>query len=960
MLLAPNAREFQTIEWRYDHLYLNGWEGEKEIAFDRITDAVRLVPGLFWNRLVVALGQHSSLVLGGIDKHQSAQLEAAANGLLATHWARQFTTAAPAIIECAQRWHCLTSYAHYFRHSQLKVWLDNAERLLSFINHRQRAKYLDGPAERAADTIESALIQAETLRETHNAQYVERQMDKYKVYLDRVENKPLSAPQRRACVQHDDSNLVLAGAGTGKTSTMVGKAGYLIESGEARPDEILMLAFGKKAASEMDERVASRLGIRSLKIKTFHSLGLEIIGIAEGKKPSLSDLAEDEVKFETFIGSTVNELKRGQSFRSTFIYYFLYCLLPIKSLFDFKSLQEYIAYCKQNEPRTLKGELVKSYEELAIANFLFRMGVQYQYESAYKIDTATTQYRQYTPDFYLPQSDLYIEHFAIGTNGMPPPFMDQQKYLEGVKWKRALHWQYGTRLLETYSHEQADGVLLTNLEEKLKAAGVKFDPLPEEKLLDAINSIPEADEFTRLLAGLLKAFKLARWNMAEFVERAKCHLKQADNSLLIKLFQPVYERYQAYLEKTGSIDFEDMINRAIEHIFDGTFRSPYRFILVDEFQDISGPRADLIKGLLKQSPENSLFCVGDDWQAIYRFTGSDVSFTKKFDEHFGSAAVNALDTTYRFNDKIGGVASRFVQSNPDQIKKTINSLRAVQKAAVTLVPSHVLDDGLTTALSQIVREAEPGASVLLLARFKFKLPGNLRQLKHDFPRLKLHCMSVHASKGKEADYVVVLGMDSGKFGFPSEKATPPLLDMLLPTKEGFAFAEERRLFYVALTRARHHVYLLGNPQNCSVFIRELRTYGHEVEQLRSDRPDVPDWSNDIACPSCKTGYLICGGGRYSRHFSCSNRPYCEHTEQVCRECGGIMRRSGYELVCQNKACGKRLPLCPECGGTLQERKGAWGVFWGCSNYRGDDPGSCRYTTRGVGQSFSRRRDQRRQ
>jgi DNA helicase-4 len=738
---------------------------------------------------------------------------------------------------------------------------------------------------------------------------------------------------------------------------MVGKAGYLIESGEARPDEILMLAFGKQAASEMEERVENRLGIRSLKIKTFHSLGLEIIGIAEGKKPTLSDLAEDEVKFETFIGKTVNELKRDQSFRSTFIYYFLYGLLPVRSLFDFKSYQEYIDYCKQNEPRTLQGESVRSYEELAIANFLFRMGVQYQYESPYKIDMATAQYRQYTPDFYLPESGIYIEHFALDTNGMPPSFMDQQKYLEGVKWKRTLHWQHGTRLLETYSHEQASGVLLKNLEEKLQAAGVKFDPVPEEKLLDAINSIPEASEFTRLLAGLLKAFKLARWKMAEFVERAKSHLEQADNSLLIKLFRPVYERYQSYLEKSGSIDFEDMINRAIEHVVDGTFRSPYRFILVDEFQDISGPRADLIKGLLKQNPENSLFCVGDDWQAIYRFTGSDVSFTKKFDEHFGSAAVNALDTTYRFNDKIGSVASRFVQSNPDQIKKTINSLRTVQNAAVTLVPSHVLDDGLTTALTLVDRQAESGASVLLLARFKFKLPANLQQLKSSFPRLKLHCMTVHASKGKEADYVIVLGMDSGKFGFPSEKATPPLLDMLLPTKEKFAFAEERRLFYVALTRARHHVYLLGNPQNCSVFIRELRTFGHEVEQLHSDRPDAPDWSDDIACPSCMTGYLIRGRGRYSRQFSCSNQPYCEYTEQACRECGGVMRRSRNELACRDEACGERLPLCPKCGGTLQERKGARGVFWGCSNYRGDDPGSCRYTARGKNQSSSWRHDE---
>src|SRR4029078_4419060 len=104
--------------------------------------------------------------------------------------------------------------------------------------------------------------------------------------------------------------------------------------------------------------------------------------------------------------------------------------------------------------------------------------------------------------------------------------------------------------------------------------------------------------------------------------------------------------------------------------------------------------------------ENSLFCVGDDWQAIYRFAGSDVSYTKKFAEHFGSSTVNSLDTTYRFNDKIGDVAGRFVPSNPDQITKTINSLSKAKEAAVTLVPSSNDGVGLKTALARIDQQAE--------------------------------------------------------------------------------------------------------------------------------------------------------------------------------------------------------------------------------------------------------------
>lgn len=942
-LFAPNARAFRTIEWNDDHLFLRGFRGPTKIPYDCILDEVVVVPGLLWNRLVVSAVGQSPLTLGGIGKREAAKLLASANALLFKHWQTRIVAAGPSIVQCANQWLGLTNREHYFRHSQLEDWLRTAESFAPLVRLGFRSRPSDDDVSKAADTIAAALDQPEAKRIAYNSEYTERQLERYKAFLDRVESNPLSDPQRRACVQHDDCNLVLAGAGTGKTSTMVAKAGYLIESGEAHPDEILMLAYGNKAAKEMEERVEKRLGIQTLKIKTFHSLGLEIIGIAEGKRPSLSDLAEDATKFETYVGKTINDLKREASYRSAFIEYFLYRLIPIKSLFEFKSMQEYMAYCKGNEPRTLKGDLVESYEELAIANFLYRMGVQYKYEAPYKIETATSQRRQYTPDFYLTDYDLYIEHFGLDASGTPAPFMDQRKYLDEVAWKRQLHLQHGTRLIETFSHEQHSGVLLTNLEEKLRSAGVQFNPVPDEKLLDTINAIPEASEFTRLMAAVLKAFKLAGWKMAEFLERVKGDVAQASLALLIKLFEPLYERYQAALLKEGSIDFEDMINRAIEYVRSGAFRSPYRFVLVDEFQDISPRRADLIKGLLGQNPLNTLFCVGDDWQAIYRFAGSDVSYTKNFAEHFGSAAVNALDITYRFNDRIGSVASKFVQSNPDQIKKSIRSLRQVQKAAVTLVAANAQGDGLRSALKRIVQQAEEGATVLVLARFGFKLPDNLNQLKGAFPRLKLQSMTVHASKGKEADYVVVLGMEAGKFGFPSEKPTPPLLDVLLPEKERFAFAEERRLFYVALTRARHHVYLVADPENRSVFVSELRKYGHEVEQISGEGLGGLGWSDEIGCPKCHSGNLVARDGRFGRFFSCSNRPYCEHTENACRRCGAHMRRTGQEMICEGAQCGERVSLCPLCGGALVERKGRWGVFWGCSNYRGDDPDSCRYT-----------------
>lgn len=273
-----------------------------------------------------------------------------------------------------------------------------------------------------------------------------------------------------------------------------------------------------------------------------------------------------------------------------------------------------------------------------------------------------------------------------------------------------------------------------------------------------------------------------------------------------------------------------MIGKAIEYVESGRYCSPYQHILVDEFQDISQERARLLKALLAQRDDTVLFAVGDDWQSIYRFTGSDINITRQFESIFGATATTALDTTFRFNNKIGEVASGFVLKNPEQINKTINSASIVAHPAVSLVQASVSERGLHQVLHHLNQDvpvySEQKTSVAVLARFNFLLGDDSpvilkRQMEFQYPYLDIEFMSVHASKGKEADYVIALGMNNGKYGFPSLKETDPILEFLLPEKETFSYAEERRLFYVALTRARHRVYLVYHPAEPSPFISEL-------------------------------------------------------------------------------------------------------------------------------------------
>jgi len=405
------------------------------------------------------------------------------------------------------------------------------------------------------------------------------------------------------------------------------------------------------------------------------------------------------------------------------------------------------------------------------------------------------------------------------------------------------------------------------------------------------------------------------------------------------LFEPIYEAYQQRLKATNTIDFEDMIGKAIEYVENGQYQSPYSYLLVDEFQDISASRARLIKGLLNQKPDNSLFCVGDDWQSVYRFTGSDVTITKDFTKYFGYTATSVLDKTFRFNNKIGDFASQFVMQNSTQIQKQINSHQQVEHTAVSLIKTNQDQVGLNAALSAISAKTKDKASVLILARFNFKKP-EIGHLKREYPKLKCQFMTVHASKGKEADYVIVLGMEKGKHGFPSEKATHPLLELLLPKAEVFAHAEERRLFYVALTRAKHHVYLISDANKASDFIRELVKDKYEMLTEEFIGEGFQEKVADISCSQCKTGYMVARDSQHGSFFGCSQYPLCEYTQTACNWCGSGLTEKGRFRICENKRCDFVEPVCPKCKGTLSLRKGSYGQFWGCSHYRKGAEFSC--------------------
>lgn len=906
--------------------------------------ALSTTPGLLGNSLLIG----GETLVGRLGPNDATRLAEAYAAARLAFWRSRVVPAKKVLENGIALFARLRERNQYLRTSECQQWLVELQPFRSVLDDMGEYAPLGLVLPEGVEEFHSFMVDAEAWRVQFNEQWMKAQESRFVPFFESMEKHPLTAPQRKACVVDEDNVLVLAGAGTGKTSTMIAKAAYLVRAGLAKPDEILMLAFARKARDELEERLQGIEGMNGVRVETFHSLGSKIIGSVDGARMTLSVLAQDERRRTKFIDDGITELQSNADFLGHLRAFFCNYLVPLPNEVNFKTLGEYIHYLKNQEIRSLKGDVVKSFAELEIANYLFLNGIEYVYEASYEHPTATASRRQYQPDFYLPELGVYIEHFGIDRNGNTAPYIDKSEYWEGIHWKRGIHRQFGTNLIETYSYERQEGVLIKVLEERLMAhcdrVGVAFDTVRNEKPFEVLKKLGSYVAFSKLLDGFLNVFKGSTWTLPTLREGLGTSWADARMHVFLRIFELVLARYEDALARSRTIDFNDMIKKATGYVQGCEFRSTYRYIMVDEFQDISPARAALVKALRDQVPGCALFSVGDDWQAIYRFTGSDVSLTMKFSESFGATERVNLDKTFRFNNRIGDVASCFVQANPEQLRKVIETNAKSDRAEIEIISEADSAPALRQALDAVTaRAGRKKVSVFLLARYNDSEPGNLIELQRAYPNLELTFHSVHRSKGLEADYVIILDVIDGKKGFPSLMATDPIIERILPNVEKFQHAEERRLFYVALTRARHSVWLLTWPGRESPFITELLQGGYDVS---FDREAIKAKVSAMAhCPVCMEGVLERRSGRKGEFYGCSFYPYCEGTALSCPACGnGAFTSDGHRHRCSNPDCSFEAETCPSCGlGYLKLiSSGRYGPFYGCTNWRGDDATSCRF------------------
>ena len=778
---------------------------------------------------------------------------------------------------------------HYCTYSEIQSFLSDTSELESL-----STKLLPKYNEYITDSWTKEVLRRRKYivhdRKEHNEGFIKRELDENKTYFDTVLGQyPLNPQQRDSIVKLEDNCLVIASAGSGKTSTILGKAKYLVEKRNISPSKILLITYTKKAATELHERMK----IDGMTCCTFHKLAKDIIAQVTGQAPSFCN---KELPLNIFH----NMIETNDNFRHAINNYLInqQSLMGLEHDYTdaFSYFEDRKKYGIQALFRDVDDKIIftRSEEEKRLVSILTRLGIPFRYENAYQYRTATPERRQYKPDFtiyYLNGQGqwqwLYLEHYAIDSIGNVPQWFGEgtrggwnaanQRYNEGIQWKRSTHQQYGTILIETTSADFRDGTVETKLRQQLTRYGVPIKERTDEELYDLMvkrNRKLEKSVYTLITSfiTLMKANEKTVDGLLESQGNNQSDYNNRNKVILTDIIKPFYEEYQTQLNRRYEIDFTDAIIEATRLCRNGLWKH-YDYILVDEFQDISVDRYKFLQALRSETPKTKLYCVGDDWQSIYRFNGSDMSLVYEFEKYFGFTEQCKIETTYRFHQPLIDKSSEFIMKNKEQKEKTIKTPDGdVKKTYLNFVKCDGEDEnGVLNKVEEIVKTIPNTQSILLLGRynydamsvgFKGKIDMKDSRIMVKINGRDIPFLSVHSAKGLEADNVILVNCNQGAYGFPSLIEDDPILDFVLSKGETYPFAEERRLFYVAMTRARMKMYVCYDQKRPSPFISEFLLKLEVGSYL---------------CPRCLEGRIeairdgVATNGAAYRSFVCSNR-----------------------------------------------------------------------------------------
>lgn len=859
-----------------------------ELAGSEIT-GLSLVTGRFWDRLEIStLGD--SFTLWGVWSWKSHKLKAAIRKVVGKDIQQQAKKLRTPLIEFRSHAQSRFREDRYIRVSDIErlkkdyktQCSDTAFQLKNLIRH-PLASYglrVDEHEKLFRQLAEMTSPRSAEVKR-RNQRFVESEIAKYGNLFDRVESNPLTAEQREACVVFEDRNLLVAAAGSGKTSTIVGKVGYAIAKGLYKPSEILVLAFNTKAAAELNARIGERLkdtlNGQVVKAHTFHAMGKWAMKKAGSKRTNVASPKKKYIRSR--MNEALGECLKEVQFAKDWIEFQTLYREPSFEDNSFETWEEYLSHIKWQKGRkkkglpasywSLAGDVVKSAEELAIANWLYLHSVPFEYEQRFPHSPAHWG-NGYKPDFYYPEIGVWHEHFALDAQGRAPKFFEQGYAEQAVEKRELLNGTVGKNWFETQSAQYRCGTLLDTLKNTLQEKGQQLIQRPQEEVLEQMKAIG----IHKSLGLFERVFDLAKSNALgrkEVEYRLARLLDRTRARSFNKVFWPFFEKYNERLIRNNQIEFSDMLWGGVRAIDSAEVQTPFKLILVDEFQDTSPGRAQMVKALLKKHKDSVLFGVGDDWQSINGFAGSDLSYFLDFEEKFGPTYEGHLTQTFRSAQGIADVAKLFVEENQEGQKRKEVHCKLYDRVdgPVDLVGLgkqkswlEAIEEQLSELSSKYLR-LDQRASVYLLGRYRAKHLDKeefsganedswLPALQSKYAgTLEISYNTVHGSKGLEADYVFLLGLGGvTAYSFPSKFTDDPILSVFLAEEDAFPFAEERRLFYVALTRAKRKVFLFFKMEMPSPFVIELAhpKYSPRVTAEKGETPAV--------CSGCGRGFLV--------------------------------------------------------------------------------------------------------
>lgn len=880
---------------------------------------------------------------------------------------------------------------HFVARSEYLEKLEEYRELLDWFQALQSRNMLDDYCRKngtSASEISGIIIRFKNLSDLvdfQNDQYIKSQMIAEKDYLDTIlrECDPkivLDEDQRRVVLTDEDYCLVVAGAGAGKTTTVAAKVKYLVDKQGIDPKQILVISFTNKAVNELKQRIIGELHIEC-PIATFHSTGNAVIHKQNQDKLNIVDGNKLYYVVQDYFRGSI--LKNETAVNDLILFFASYFDTPYEGA-DLNEFFNHIAKSNFTTMRseldefkhkvidtrtkksvTIQSEIMRSAQEVEIANFLYLNGVEYEYEPMYRYDILFAR-KPYTPDFRIWQGDkeAYLEHFGITEDGQNNRFSSDEldAYKKAVRDKIMLHRQHGTKLLYTFSSYKDRRPLIEHLQEQLEAAGFELHPRSNKEVMEKL-VISEENRYIRKLVALICRF-ITNFKTNGFTEDEFNRMYHSTQNVRTRLFLNIcndcYIEYERYLRENQAVDFQDMINesaRILREVKEMKQKLDFRYIIVDEYQDISRQRFDLVSALHDVTAAK-IIAVGDDWQSIYAFSGSDITLFTKFKEKMGYAALLKIVRTYRNSQEVIDIAGNFIQKNGEQIQKDLVSNKHVEDPVIVYTydskrkdpkgdnrsgVNYAIAHAIETVLAQIIEynrvEGKPAdSSILLLGRFGFDgdrleksglfeyitRGSRIRSVK--YPKLNITFMTAHSSKGLGYDNVIVVNGRNETYGFPSKIENDPVLSFVIKEDLSIKHAEERRLFYVAMTRTKNRVFFIAPEQNPSEFLLELK---HDYKSVvlkgnwNEDPTTVPTFKK--ACPMCgypmqfryKTAYGL-------RLHICTNEP------EIC------------SFMTNNPAAGKlSIIKCDQCRDgylIVKPGKDKTKFMLGCTNYKKDGTG----------------------